>query len=377
MRGPRLAGLLIVVAVGTTAAGCSSDDDSPHSAASPGAAATPSASASTAPSATPSTTPTASGPTTTPTPTTAPLAWRKIDESAEDTVVTTGRWTLRVPQSGRSFSLDGPGRGEGGQAASRFHFVDALLDDDWAVVVAQDKQETLPQRATVVDLNAKTFKTWTIDGSSDVPTATGGSWALYGDRLVHATLDGRRYCQARVDITSRSSTVGWCAPPRNGWNSPVIGADGEAMLTFDAHHPSCRTVVTVDGATITPFPDVARCKGAQGALLGDGRVWSVVPNEHRYEAVEVYATTADGIADLGPGVNGTLTVCGDAVLWAADPETDNGPARLMRWDGSTLSTAYESGRGAAFLGPPECAGSALTVASFSDSGDEQVTAPVG
>jgi hypothetical protein len=146
------------------------------------------------------------------------------------------------------------------------------------------------------------------------------------------------------------------------------------MLTFDDHHPSCRTVVTVTGTTTTPFSGVPACRGAEGALLGDGAVWSVVPNERRYEQVEVYARTADGLYRLGPGVNGTMTRCGDAVYWASDPTTDRGRGTLMRWDGRRLAVVYESGAGAAVVSEPVCAGSVLTVSSESDAGSEQVSA---
>jgi hypothetical protein len=53
------------------------------------------------------------------------------------------------------------------------------------------------------------------------------------------------------------------------------------------------------------------------------------------------------------------------------------PARLMRWDGTSLSVAYESdSRGNAFLGKPDCADGILTISSFGEDGDEQVSASV-
>ena len=49
----------------------------------------------------------------------------------------------------------------------------------------------------------------------------------------------------------------------------------------------------------------------------------------------------------------------------------------MRWDGATLSVAYESdSQGNAFLGRPECADGILTISSFGEDGDEQVSASV-
>jgi hypothetical protein len=146
------------------------------------------------------------------------------------------------------------------------------------------------------------------------------------------------------------------------------------MLTFDSGQPSCRTVVTVAGTQTTPFPGVPECKGAQGALLPSGSVWSVVPNEHQYQRVHVYATTANGVVDLGPGTNSTMTVCGDSVFWSRDAQGQGGKADLMRWDGSTLTIAYESNAGSAFLGVPLCADDVLSIYSSADGGDQQVSA---
>jgi hypothetical protein len=52
---------------------------------------------------------------------------------------------------------------------------------------------------------------------------------------------------------------------------------------------------------------------------------------------------------------------------------------LLRWspDTAELSVVYASkGTGNAFLAPPRCGGSHLTVTSFSQAGDEQITTPV-
>ena len=52
----------------------------------------------------------------------------------------------------------------------------------------------------------------------------------------------------------------------------------------------------------------------------------------------------------------------------------------MRWspDTGSLSIAYASkGNGNAFLAPPRCGGTHLTVTSYSQAGDEQVTTNLG
>ena len=49
----------------------------------------------------------------------------------------------------------------------------------------------------------------------------------------------------------------------------------------------------------------------------------------------------------------------------------------MRWDGTELSVAYESkSLGNAFIGMPECADGIITISSFGEDGDEQVSASV-
>jgi hypothetical protein len=90
--------------------------------------------------------------------------------------------------------------------------------------------------------------------------------------------------------------------------------------------------------------------------------------------VHVYATTANGVVDLGPGTNSTMTVCGDSVFWSRDAQGQGGKADLMRWDGSTLTIAYESNAGSAFLGVPLCADDVLSIYSSADGGDQQVSA---
>lgn len=360
-----VAGVVLLAGCGTQSGQPTAQPSSPGKLASRPAASTPPSAPPSSPSASTAATSTAS---------TASLDWRRLPGSPQDTVLSNGTWTLTVPPQGGSYTL---GRGAGGhpvEPPDGYRFSDALLDDDWAVVVAQDKQESRPERATVVDLRGG--RSWTLDGSASVPTATGGDWGLSGDRLVHATTHGSSYCIATVDLASRSSTRGWCAPPRHGWSSPVLSPEGDSILTFDDHHPSCRTVVTLHGTSATPYDGVPACKGTQGAHVAGGTVWTEVTDEHRYEQSEVHASTPTGDVDLGPASTGSLIVCGRDAYWAVDAQTPHGTARLMRWDGAHATPVYESGHGQAFLAVPACAGSVLNVASFSTSGSEQVSAAV-
>ena len=61
------------------------------------------------------------------------------------------------------------------------------------------------------------------------------------------------------------------------------------------------------------------------------------------------------------------------------PRLGRRPARLLRFspDG-TLAVVYESAsQGNAFLSAPRCGGDAITITSYGDQGDEQVTADLG
>lgn len=302
------------------------------------------------------------------------LDWSPVPGADGATATSNGEWTLSVPEDGRSWTLEGDGGGEGMSARRGFRITDALLSDRWAVVVEQDRREERPQRATIIELG--TPETFTIDGRSDVPTARGGVWAIDGDRLVHATETGQEYCLAHVDLATRTSTKGWCAPGMDGFNYANLSPAGDAMLTFTSGQPSCRTVVAVEQGSVTPFPDVPECAGSEGALLEGGAIWSVVPDEQEYEQVRVYARTGESYVDLGPGTNQTLTTCGSAAYFTRDSDGATDTAKLLRWDGRTLAVVYESRPGQAFLDAPRCGGDQITVSSFSQGGDEQVTAPV-
>lgn len=367
---------MLALAVGLTA--CTNSDDEPENAASPGtqpSAASSSSVTTPGDSGTVSGVPSASG-TTTATVASAPLSWTKLPGDGSDTITSNGTWTLTVSQDNDWWSL---GRGSAGvakqtDAPAGLAITDALLSDDYAVVVYGDADGSKQQRAAVTALANGTVST--IDRHSELPPSTDGSWALDGSTLWHATDHDGAYCLASADLSSGASTLGWCAPERQGFTNIVAAGGQTSMMTFDDSQPSCRTVVTVSGTQTTSYPDVPQCKGAEGAVLGSreatSTVWSTVPNEHRYQQVHLYASTAGGVVDLGLGVNSTLTVCGAAAYWARDAASGT-PAALMRWDGSRLSVAYES---KGFLGKPLCGGRTLSILDTSDSGDEQLSATV-
>lgn len=302
----------------------------------------------------------------------APLDWRPVEGPAEDTVTRNDEWTLTVTGAGSGWELTGPTT-RGGPAGSGWRVGEALLDEDWAVVVLQDEGERRASRATVVHLESG--RTFALDGRSDVPTTTGGTWALGDDRVLHATTDAGAYCLAEVDLETQRSTVAWCAPERHGFNAAHATSDGDSLTTFDDSRPSCRTVATLADGAVSPFPGVTECKGWEGVLTDDGAVWSEIPRERRIEEADFHARVGDEYADLGPGLSGSLVECDGAAYFARDPQRQGEPAALLRWTADAGPVVvYESPKGQAFLEAPRCGGDAITVTARSSSGDEQVTA---
>ena len=308
----------------------------------------------------------------------APLTWQTVPGSTKDLVTVGDGWTLTVPSGGASARL----RGSASltiRAGDHSSITDAFLDDTHALVVSEDRLAADPDRAVLVDLASG--KKTTLDGRSDPPTVVGGTWALGPNTLVHATSGSRhRYCLATVDLADGTGSTGWCAEPRHGFSRASVTTEGTTLMTFDDHHPSCRTLNTADGADLTPLPGVTHCKGWDSALLGGTTVWSVVPKDRRIEAAHFYAHTGAGWYDLGRGTSGSLVTCAGSAFFTRDPASRTDPADLLRWapDTGSLTVAYASkGTGNAFLAPPRCGGTHLTVTAYSQAGDEQVTTSLG
>ncbi len=309
--------------------------------------------------------------------TTSLMEWVPAPGAAENTVTTNGTWFLTVESSGRAYRLDGPDQSFGTGSNDNTRITNALLDTGWAVVVRQDQAEKEPAVAEVTDLgDGSQYK---IGQDGDVRTTAGGTWALGGDTLVHPTVspDGD-YCLATVDLVSRVSSRGWCAPPNHGFNSAHVTSAGTTLLTFDDAKPSCRTVGTVAEESMEPFPGVPDCTAWEGAILGkDEAVWSVIPDEADLDAAQFFARDGNEYFDLGPGTSGTLVPCADATYFVRDPQIEGGPAQLLRWDGASLTVVYEAPPGQSFLEAPRCGDKALVVTALSEGGDEQVMAALG
>jgi len=306
------------------------------------------------------------------------LAWKPVPGSTKDLVTVGDGWTLTVPQGGAEARLRGA-KPLTIRAGAHSSISDTFLDDTHALVVSEDRLAQNPDRAVVVDLGSG--RKTTLDGQSDPPTVVGGTWALGPDSLVHATSGpGHRYCLATVDLADGRGTTGWCAEPRHGFSRASVTHDGTTLMTFDDHHPSCRTLTTVDGADLHALPGVTDCKGWDSSLLDASTVWSVVPQDRRIEAARFYAHSDRGWFDLGPGTSGSLVACAGSAFFTRDPATRSDPATLMRWEPQTskLTVAYATkGTGKAFLAPPRCGGTHVTITAYSQAGDEQVTTSLG
>ena len=142
---------------------------------------------------------------------------------------------------------------------------------------ARTRGEKKPATAEVTDLAEG--EQFTIDQDSDVPTIAGGTWALGGDTLAHATLgpDGG-YCVATVDLASRGRPRSPGAPsPSTASTPPTSPLPAPPCSPSTTPSPSCRTVGTVAGRRVRPVPRRARVRGLggggarrrRGHLVGD------------------------------------------------------------------------------------------------------------
>lgn len=287
-----------------------------------------------------------------------------------DTSISVAAGKARVTMNGGAVPLPTPR----GYAAS-----EALLDDDYAVVVHQEKTESQPSSATVIE--RATGRLLLVDGASDVPTVNGGTWALgqnaEGDGLLfHATFGPKNaYCLAAHTLTTDSGRIVWCAPKGSGFNDARQTPAGLTVLSFTAGRPSCRTPVAIDLATGegAPVEGPDECAGWDSLVTPFGAIWSSVPDEQRIEEANFFADKGGDRVDLGLGDTGSLTWC-DGAAYFTRPETDGQKAALVRWDGTSVTTVYEAPGSPGFLSAPRCGGSALTVTARSEGGDEQVTA---
>ena len=309
-------------------------------------------------------------------PTTDLLDWRQVRGSVDDTVTRSSSFTVTVSADNQVARIEGPQSLELG-SGGRISVSTVLVDEQRVVVVFEDNLEKRGDEATIIDVSGGTA---TLDESSSPPTTVGGTWAMGQETLVHATTpDDGTYCLATVSLESGQGDSPWCAEARHGFSGAVISDAGLSVRSFDDHRPaSCATLLAIDGADATPFDGVTECRGWDAVRLDDGAVWSEVANPNRQEDAVFHARVGDTTYDLGPGTTGSLVWCSGGAYFVRDPQADADPARLMRFtpDG-TLAVVYESAsQGNAFLSVPRCGGDAITLTSYGEQGDEQVTAPL-
>ena len=326
-------------------------------------------------SSTPSSSPTASGGPVEPT--TDLLDWQPVPGPVEANVTRSSTFTVTVTANNTTARIKGAQSLELG-SGGRVSVSTVLVDQQRVVVVMEDERAQRGDEATIIDTSGGTA---VLDGSSSPPTTVGGTWAMGQETVVHATIgDDNAYCLATVSLESGQGDSPWCAEERHGFRGAVITDAGLSVMSFDDQRPaSCATLLAIDGGDATPFDGVTECRGWDAARLDDGAVWSEVPKPNRQEDAVFHARVGDTSYDLGPGTTGSLVWCGDAAYFVRDPQADTDPARLMRFspDG-TLAVVYESAsQGNAFLSVPRCGGDAITLTSYGDQGDEQVTADLG
>ncbi|QIX25340.1 hypothetical protein ncot_01110 [Nocardioides sp. JQ2195] len=365
--GHRAGHLAVAVVLAATLAGCGSDDTEPAADPSPasGSSGTPAPSGSSSPS---------SPDSGMVEPTTNLLDWSAIGRGAAQGVVHTGAdWSLTIDTNGTTATLGGTESTEIPAGQDR-RIVDSFLTSTTAVVVAQDAAEQKPQQVTLVDLASGEQSRLTSP-----PPGPGGPWAAYDDTVAYASYrPGSDYCLATYDLASSTGEKGYCAPERHGFSNLTLSPHGLSMMAFDDKRPvSCRTLVDVDGAEVTPIEGVDECKGWEAVATADGHVWSVVRKQNQVEVGDFHASSGGTTYDLGEGATNSLTWCGDSAYFSRDADK-GGKARLLRWTpDATLEIVYESpGNGEAFLGQPSCTGNVLTVSAYGEGGDEVVSATV-
>lgn len=331
------------------------------------------------PAAEPTPSPSSSSPATTDDPTEsaepAPLDWQPTGQSPDDRVIVGAKWTAIATETTVRFE-SATGAEPVELSDDTGGSVDAvLLEGDTAVVLSAFGGETIEGLGYRIDL-ATGEKAEIV---SPAP-ANGGDAVLIDDSLYYPALDeDQNACLATLAVSDGNGEEGWCPSGRVGIAALDASEYGVAMMLFDyGSDISCRTLHLLDQTgTPQPVDGPAECTGWDIAATSTGVIWSEVPKPKRQEKA-IFRAIADGTAqELAPGSTGSLTSCGGESFFVSDPATPTDPARLMRWDGSDLSPAYEStSTGDAFLGQPECADGILTISSYGDEGDEQVSASV-
>ena len=155
------------------------------------------------------------------------LDWQPVRGSVDDAVTRNARLDPdRASATARAGRWTGP-QESSGSGSSGWRVSDALLDEDWAVVVLQDPTESRPSRAEVTDL--ATGDTFTVDGALR-RTHHQRRHLGAGRRTPSSTrpsAPAAPTASPTVDLASRESQLSWCAPKRHGFNGGQIAPGGD------------------------------------------------------------------------------------------------------------------------------------------------------
>lgn len=319
-------------------------------------------------------TPTASPPETAPSE--APLDWQPTGHTVDERVIVGESWTAIATEASVRFESNTGDADDVALSSDGSGTVNAvLLEGDTAVVSYAYGGETTLGLGYRVDLS-----TGEQTRIVTPEPANGGDWALIDDSLYYPALDeNQQACLATLAVTDGNGEEGWCPPGRVGIAELEANDLGVAAMLFDYDSDiSCRTLTLLDQTGVPqPVDGPAECTGWDIAATHTGIIWSDVPRPKRQELATFHAMVDGEPHELATGTTGSLTSCGADTFFVSDPVKMTDPARLMRWDGTALSVAYESeSKGNVFLGQPECADDILTLSSYGDKGDEQVSASV-
>lgn len=305
-----------------------------------------------------------------------PLDWQPTGHSVDERVIVGETWTAVATETDVRFESstgdadDVRVEDDGGGTVNA-----VLLEGDTAVVSFAYGGETIVGTGYRIDL--------TTGEQAEIVTpepANGGDWAMVDDSLYYPALDeDQQACLATLAVDDGNGEESWCPPERVGIAELEANEYGVTAMLFDyASDVSCRTLTMLDQAGVPqPVDGPAECVGWDIAATSTGIIWSEVVKPHRQEEAVFDAIEPHMAHVLSTGTTGSLTSCGGDTFFVRDPARPTDSARLMRWDGTDVSVAYESqSTGNAFIGKPECADGILTISSYGDQGDEQVWASV-
>ena len=305
--------------------------------------------------------------------TTALLDWQPVRGPVDDTVTRQRPLDAdAAPRTATAAVLDGPGAAARSGRRTGSAITDALHRRGLRRRRRPGRAAEQPNRATVIDL------------------ATGRD--VHGRRQVRRTHHQRRHLGARrraarctprsdraaptawpsVDLATRTSTLGWCAPQRHGFNDARITPAGTPLLTFDdAGRPAAPSTERRRHGS-TPFPGVAgvhglgrrRHRGRRGLVGG--------PEGARIEEAHFYARRRRGLLRPRPRHGRQPDVVRRRGVLRPRPAARRRPGRADALVARRRPRASPTSRRQARVPHGPAAAARLTLTALA-GGDEQVT----